>query len=354
VPQIQPLASLPLPTGCLENDWHRSLNGVLFMKRREFITLLGGAAVWPLAARAQQLAMPVIGFLNSASPDGYPHLLSAYRQGLSETGYVEGRNVAIEYRWAHNQYDRLPALAADLVHHRVSVITATGASVRAAKDATATIPIVFNSASDPVEAGLVASLNRPGANLTGVTSLNAQLGPKQLEVLHELIPTATAVALLVNPTNRFAEYFSRNLQAAGHALGLQMNVLHASAESEFDVAFAATRRLQAGALVIATDPLFTSRVELLAALAIRYEAPTIYGYQEFAAAGGLISYGGRIANSYRLVGEYTGRILKGERPADLPVQQATTVQLVINLKTAKALGITVPLPLLGRADQVIE
>jgi ABC-type uncharacterized transport system substrate-binding protein len=322
--------------------------------RREFITLLSGAASWPLAAGAQQPNMPVIGFLNSASPDGYPYLLSAYRQGLREAGYVEGRNVAIEYRWAQNQYDRLPALAADLVRRRVRVITATGASARAAKDATDTIPIVFNTASDPVEAGLVTSLNRPGGNLTGVTSLNAELGPKQLEVLHELIHTATVIAVLVNPTNRFAEYFSRNLQAAGRALGLQMQVLHASTEAEFDVAFAAMRRLQVGALVIATDPLFTGGVASLAALAIRHQVPTIYGYQEFATAGGLMSYGGHIANSYRLVGVYTGRILMGERPADLPVQQATKVQLVINLKTAKALGITVPLPLLGRADEVIE
>ena len=300
--------------------------------------------------------MPVIGLLGSASPDLWTDRLRAFRRGLSETGYVEGRNVAIEYRWAEGQNDRLPALAADLVHRKVAVISVLGGTVGAlaAKAATTTIPIVLFSAGDPVMMGLVASLNRPGGNITGVSDLSAQLGPKRLELLHELVPTATTIALLVNPTNPLAETQSKDLQAAARALGLQLHILHASTEREFDTVFATVAQLRAGALVISVDAFFTNRMEQLAALAVRHSVPTIYANREFAAAGGLISYGGSRADAYRLVGIYTGRVLKGEKPADLPVQQATKVELFINLKIAKALGLNVPLPLLGRADEVIE
>jgi putative ABC transport system substrate-binding protein len=326
------------------------------MRRREFITLLGSAAAWPLAARGQQTAMPVIGLLGSASPDLWTDRLRAFRRGLSETGYVEGRNVAIEYRWAEGQNDRLPALAADLVRQKVAVISVLGGTVGAlaAKAATTTIPIVLFSAGDPVMMGLVASLNRPGGNITGVSDLSAQLGPKRLELLHELVPTATTIALLVNPSNPLAETQSKDLQAAARALGLQLHILHAGTEHEFDTVFATVAQLRAGALVIGVDGFFTNRMEQLAALTVRHAVPTIYINREFAAAGGLISYGGSRADAYRLVGIYTGRILKGEKPADLPVQQATKVELFINFKTAKALGLTVPLSLLGRADEVIE
>jgi putative ABC transport system substrate-binding protein len=327
------------------------------MRRREFITLLGGAAVaWPIAARAQQSAMPVIGFLSSASPDAYTLRLHAFREGLREAGYVEGRNVEVEYRWSEGQNDKLPVLAAELVHHRVAVIVAAGGgpAATAAKKATATIPIVFGVAVDPVEAGLVASLNRPGGNSTGVTTLNVELGPKRLELLHELMPTTTVVALLVNPTNANSEAISGSLQAAARALGLQLHVLHASAERDFDAAFAALMRLRAGALVIGPDIFFLARSEQLAALTVRHAMPAIFQYRPFAAAGGLMSYGTDETEYYRLVGIYAGRVLKGERPSDLPVQQATKVELIINLKTAKALGINVPLPLIGRADEVIE
>jgi putative ABC transport system substrate-binding protein len=326
------------------------------MRRRKFITLLGGAAVvWPLAARAQQPAMPVIGFLNGASPDSYARMAAAFRQGLKETGYIEGQNVAIEYRWADGQYDRLPGLAADLVRRHVSVIAATSTPANlVAKASTSTIPIVFTTGSDPVQLGLVASLNRPGGNVTGVTQLTEEVAPKRVELAHELIPTATVIGLLLNPGNSLAETMTAASRAAAATLGLQLNVLHASTEAEIDDAFAALLQMRAGALAIGGDTFFNSRAELLAAQSIRHSMPSVYQNHEFVAAGGLISYGGSLMDSYRLAGVYTGHILKGDNPADLPVQQSTKVELIINLKTAKALGITVPLTLSGRADELIE
>ena len=329
------------------------------MRRREFITLLGGAAAaLPLPVRAQQPAMPVIGFLNSSSPEGYADRLRTFHQGLSATGYVEGRSVAIEYRWAENQFDRLPALAAELVRRQVRVIAASGGfpAALAAKAASTTIPIVFQGGADPIAGGLVASLNRPGGNLTGVTSLNAELGPKLLEVLHELVPTATTLALLfeANP-NAFAEGQLRNMQAAARTLGLpQLHVLRASTERDFDRVFAELLQVRAGGLVIDANTFFQNRSEQLAALAIRHAVPSISANREFVAAGGLMSYGGSLTEAWRTLGAYTGRILKGDKPADLPVQQITKVELIINMKTAKALGLTFPITLLGRADEVIE
>jgi ABC-type uncharacterized transport system substrate-binding protein len=323
--------------------------------RRKFLAALGGAAVaWPLAARAQQPAMPVIGFLNGGSPDA--NRVAAFRQGLNEIGYIEGRNLAIEYHWAEGQYDRLPALAADLVRRPVNVIAATSTPAAiTAKATTTTIPIVFITSSDPVQLGLAASLNRPGANLTGATTLAIEITPKRLEILHELLPTAKLFALLVNPTNPYADILSRNLQAAARTLGLQLHILHASTEHDFDTVFATLVQLRAGGLVIGgVEIFFESRRGQLAALALRHSIPTIYQSREFAVAGGLMGYGGNTMDSYRLAGLYTGRILKGEKPADLPVQQVTKVDLIINLKTAKALGLEVPPTLLARADEVIE
>ena len=326
------------------------------MRRREFITFVGGAAAaWPLLARAEQPAMPVVGFVNAASAQGAAEQLAAFLKGLEENGYVEGRNVAIEYRWAESQFDRLPAMVADLVHRQVAVIAATSTpAALAAKAATTTIPIVFQVGSDPVAVGLVASLNRPGGNLTGITSLNVEIGPKRLELLRELVPTATIFALLVNPTNPNAETLSRDLQAAARSLALQLHVLHASTELDLDTVFTTLTQLRAGGLVIGPDAFFNDRSEQLAALTVRHEVPAISQYREFAAAGGLMSYGGGTTDSFHQVGVYTGRILKGEKPADLPVVQTTKAEMILNLKTAKALGLTVPLPLIGRADEVIE
>ncbi len=324
------------------------------MKRREFMTLLGGvAAAWPLSLRAQQRAMPVIGFLSSTSPQVYAVRLHAFAQGLKEEGYIEGQNVVIEYRWAGDHDDRLPVLAAELVHRQVTVIAAGGSpSSVAAKAATATIPIVFETAADPVTLGLVASLNRPGGNLTGVTNLNVEVVQKWLELLRELLPAATIIAVLVNPSApAITEQFMRGLQAAAPALGMQLHVQHASTDRDLDTVFAA---LRADALVIGPYLFFTSRKEQLGALSLRHAVPAIYIYRQFVAAGGLMSYGADEAETFRLVGIYTGKILKGANPRDLPVQRSTKVELIINLKTAKALGIAVPLALSGRADELIE
>ncbi len=328
------------------------------LSRRQFITLLvGTVTAWPLAARTQSPVLPVIGFLSSASPQRYEHRLGPFRRGLQELGFVEGQNVEIDYRWAEGQNDRLPELAAQLVRRRVAVIAAAGGtpSALAAKAATTTIPIVFAVAVNPVEVGLVASLSRPGGNLTGVTNLNEEVGPKRLELVHELLPTVTTVAVLINPTSRIlANAFARDLQAAAGTLGLKLHLLRASSEQDFEVAFASLAELKAGALIISPDVFYNERVEQLAALTLRHAVPAVFQYRPFSAAGGLLSYGSDETEYYRLVGGYTGRILKGENPADLPVQQATKVELIVNLKTARALGITVPLPLLGRADEVIE
>jgi putative ABC transport system substrate-binding protein len=327
------------------------------LKRRELILLLGGAAAWPLAANAQQ-AMPVIGFVNGSSPQGeLPRReLQGFLKGLGEAGFVEGRNVAIEYRWAAGQIDRLPTMIADLVHSQVAVIAATTTpAALAAQAATTAIPIVFEVGSNPVELGLVASLNRPGGNVTGSTSLIVEVAPKRLEWLHELLPTANVMALLVNPADRaLAQAQSREVLAAARKLGLELHVLNANSERDFDAVFANLIRLQARGLIIGAGSIFVRSIEQLAALTVRHRVPAIYEYRDFTAAGGLMSYGSDPAESYRLAGIYTARILKGDKPADLPVQQATKFELHLNLKTAKTLGITFPITLLGRADEVFE
>jgi putative ABC transport system substrate-binding protein len=323
------------------------------MRRREFITLLGGAATWPLAAQAQP-SLPVVGFFGSESAATFASRLSAFHKGLGEMGFVEGRNVAIEYRWAESRYDRLPALAADLIHRQVAVIAANGPAVAAAKAATTTVPIVFQTGVDPVAFGYVASLNRPGANLTGVTSLAGELGPKKLELLRAAVPTATAFAALVNPSGPNAGAFTKDFQAAAQALGLDLHVLNAATESDLEAGFATLVRLRARGLVISTDSFFNAQSERLGELSVRYAVPAIFQFRDFVAAGGLLGYGISLTELSYKVGIYTGRILKGEKPADLPVQQATKVELFINLKTAKALGLEIPPSLLARADEVIE
>jgi len=327
------------------------------MRRREFIAFVGStAAAWPLAAAAEQSALPVIGFLGSDSPDIYADRLRAFREGLKETGYIESGNVTIEYRWANGRNDQLAALAADLVRLRVAVLVAfTTPAVLALKAATKSIPIVFFTAGDPVALGLVASLNRPGGNLTGTTALTLEVGTKWLQLLHETVPTATTFAVLLNPTSpNLAEAQTKDLQAAARTLGLQIQQLNASTDRDFDVAFANTAETRAGGLVISSDSYFFAHIELLAALATRYKVPAIFGFREFPDAGGLMSYGADLSNQHRTIGTYVGRILKGEKPADLPVQQSTKVQLIVNLRIAKTLGLTIPPSLLLRADEVIE
>jgi putative ABC transport system substrate-binding protein len=324
------------------------------MNRRQFITLLGGAAAWPVAVRAQP-AMPVIGFLNGASPEPYAPMVAAFRQGLKETGYVEGQNVTIEYRWAEAQYDRVPAIVAELARHKVAVIVANTPGVLVVKAAITTIPIVFTTGADPIQIGLVDSLSRPGGNVTGVTTLNVEVAPKRLELAHELVPTATVIAVLVNPTNPNTATELRDLEAAARALGLQLHILHASTERDLDTVFGTLPQRRASVVVVSgSDTFLISRSEQLAALTVRHAVPTIFQFRQFAAAGGLISYGGSVTDSYRQAGVYSGRILKGEKPADLPVVQSTKVELIVNLKTAKAIGVTVPTALLVRADEVIE
>jgi len=326
------------------------------MRRREFIALAGGAAAWPLVARAQQPALPMVGYMHGGTR-GEPALRNtdAFRQGLRETGYIEHQNITIEYRWAEDHYDRLPGLAADLVRLKVTVIAAAGTpAALAAKAATAVIPIVFETAGDPVTLGLVASLNQPGRNVTGVTQLNSELVPKRLGLLHDLIPTAKIIGLLVNQKDPRAETQSSDMQEAARALGLQIHILNASTEAEIDTAFASLVQLRAGALIVGTGNFFTTRREQLAALAARHRVPAIYQYGHFVAAGGLMSYGASLTEAYRLAGIYTGRILKGDKPADLPVARPTKFELVINLKTASALGLTIPPGVLAIADEVIE
>ena len=323
--------------------------------RRDFITLLGGAAVaWPLAARSQQ-PMPVIGFLHGASAEGYAPMVDGFRRGLAESGYVEGRNVTIDYRWAEGHYDRLPVLAAELVHRQVAgIVTGGTPAALAAKGATLTIPIVINVGIDPVQAGLVASLNRPGGNVTGLAILTAELAAKRLELLHEALPTTTVVALLVNPTTPLTEPETRGVRDAARSLGLQLHVLNASTESEINTAFGILVELRAGALVVSVDTFINNQRAQIVALAARHAVPAIYGVREFATSGGLMSYGNDLVDSYRQSGIYAAKILKGEKPADLPVQQVVRVEFVINLKSAKTLGLTFPITLLGRADEVIE
>jgi putative tryptophan/tyrosine transport system substrate-binding protein len=325
------------------------------MKRRSFITLLGGAAAWPLAARAQQPAIPVIGLLNNGAPQDKRDYVTTFQRGLREAGFVEGQNVAIEYRHANNQIERLPALASELVREQVSVIAALGTDAGlVAKAATASIPIVFIAGADPAKFGFTGSLNRPGGNLTGVSFLEEATAAKRLELLHDVAPKAVVIGLLVNPTVAITEKDIKEGLDAARVLGLELRVLNASNEREIDAAFSMLVQWQAGGLVIAGGSYFTIRSDQLASLAARHKVPAVFNVRDFPAAGGLMSYGASPADAYRIGGIYVGRILKGEKPADLPVQQTTKVELIINLRTAKALGLTVPLPLLGRADEVIE
>jgi putative ABC transport system substrate-binding protein len=326
------------------------------MRRREFIGLVGGAALgWPLVASAQQQQIPLVAFLNSGSPDGYAPMVAGFREGLREAGYVEGQNVTIEFRWAEGQYERVPAIAADLIRRHVAVFVANTPGVYAVKAATATIPIVFTTSSDPVQIGLVASLNHPGGNVTGSTQLHVEVMPKRLEAAHELLPEATVMAALINPAHsNLADDVTMSLKNAASKLGLQILILQASTDGDLESAFATVAQQRAGALVISTDAFFVSQTGRLAALAMAYRVPTIFQDRVFAAAGGLMSYGGSTPESYRLAGLYTGRILKGEKPSDLPVQQSTKLDLIVNLKTANALGLTVPQSILLRADEVFE
>jgi len=322
--------------------------------RRDLISLLGGAAAWPLAARAQQ-PMPVIGFLNGASPDGYAPYVAAFRQGLKEAGYVDGQNATIEYRWAEGHYDRLPTLAADLIQRNVTVIAATSSpAARAAKTVTSTVPIVFTTGDDPIKLGLVASLNRPGGNVTGVSNLIVELGSKQLGLLRELAPGTTAIAALMNPNFPGTERQSRDVEAAARVLGLQLIILTASTEREMETSFATMAQKGRVALLLGVDPFFVERRDHIVALAARHAIPAVYPVREFAVAGGLMSYGSDFADSYRQAGVYAGRIVRGEKPADLPVQRSTKFEFVINFKTAKALGLEVPNSMQLLADEVIE
>ena len=328
------------------------------MRRREFIALVGGAAAgWPLAARAQRTALPVIGFLGSSLPDEYTIRLRAFRQGLKDEGCIEGQNIIVEYRWAEDQNSRLPPLAAELVRRQVKVIVAGGGSpsALAAKAATTTVPIVFATAVDPVAIGLVKSLDRPGGNLTGVTNMNVEMGPKRLELLRELLPKATTIAVLVNPSSRaLAERFMQTLPPAARAFGIQLHVLNASTKKELDAVFAALAQHQAHALLICPDVFFNAQIQQFAALGIRHGVPVVYQYHPFVQAGGLLSYGSDETEYYRLVGIQAGKILKGEKPGDIPIEQPTKFELVINLKTAKQIGLTIPPNVLARADRVIK